>query len=72
MRTGQLYRSVALDRVSDDDLAMITDLGIRTVFDLRTTMERERSPDRLPAGADHVPLDILADSGEADPRPSSR
>jgi len=67
VRTGLLYRSVALGRASDDDLAVLADLGVATVFDLRTVMEQERAPDRLPAGAELVSLDVLADSGEADP-----
>ena len=67
VRTGLLYRSVALDHASDDDLAVLADLGLATVFDLRTAMEQERRPDRLPHGTEHVPLDVLADSGEADP-----
>jgi protein-tyrosine phosphatase len=67
VRTGMLYRSVALSRASDEDLAWLAELGVEVVFDLRTAMEREHSPDRLPPGAVHVSLDLLADSGEADP-----
>lgn len=67
VRRGLLYRSVALDRASDDDLGFLAVLGVRTVFDLRTAMEQERRPDRLPDGAAHMSLDLLVDSGEADP-----
>lgn len=67
VRRGLLYRSVTLSAASDADLATLADLGIGAVFDLRTAIEQERNPDRLPAGAKHVPLDVLADSGEADP-----
>lgn len=67
VRTGLLYRSVALDAATDADLRALSELGIRTVFDLRTSMEQERRPDRLPAGAQHMALDLLVDSGEADP-----
>ncbi len=67
VRTGRLYRSVALSHASADDLAVLADHDVRSVFDLRTAMERERSPDQLPPGAEHIPLDVLADSGEADP-----
>ncbi len=67
VRTGLLYRSVTLSGASDADLAALAALGVRSVFDLRTAVEQERNPDRLPAGAEHVPLDVLADSGEADP-----
>ena len=67
VRTGVLYRSVVLDAATDDDLGALAQLGIRTVFDLRTAAEQERRPDRLPAGARYLALDVLADSGEADP-----
>ncbi len=63
MRTGLLYRSVALDRASEADLAALAGLGVLAVYDLRTAMEQERRPDRLPAGARHVPLDLLVDFG---------
>ena len=66
VRTGLLDRSVALDRVSDEDLATLERAGLRTVFDLRTTDEQARFPDRLPNGAELVSLDVLADEGEAD------
>lgn len=67
VRTGLLYRSVALDVATDEDLATLSELGLRTIFDLRTGMEQERRPDRLPDGAQHMALDLLTDSGEADP-----
>jgi len=67
VRRGSLYRSVALDAASEADLQALAGLGVRTVFDLRTGMEQARRPDRLPAGARHVSLDLLVDSGEADP-----
>ena len=67
VRTGLLYRSVGLSDAAEEDLRILGDLGVRTVFDLRTETERERQPDRLPPGARLVALDVLADSGEADP-----
>jgi len=65
--SGLLYRSIALDAASDADLRVLGDLGIRTVVDLRTAMERKRRPDRSLPGATYVSLDLLVDSGEADP-----
>lgn len=67
VRTGLLYRSVALDEPSDEALRLLSELGVRTVFDLRTSMEQEHKPDRLPDGTRHMSVDLLADSGEADP-----
>lgn len=66
IRTGLLYRSVALDRVSGADLETLRGLGLVAVFDLRTPHEQEQYPDRLPPGARLVTLDVLADTGEAD------
>lgn len=67
VRAGRLYRSVALDVASDDDLDALRGLGLRTIFDLRTAIEQERRPDRVPDGARQIALDLLTDSGEADP-----
>jgi protein-tyrosine phosphatase len=67
LRTGLLYRSVALDAASEAELEALRWLGVRTVFDLRTGMEQQRRPDRIPPGVTHIALDVLIDSGEADP-----
>ena len=60
VRPGQLYRSTDLSRADAGVLAMLAGLGIRTVYDLRTGVERESRPDRLPDGARLVVADILA------------
>ncbi|MEX1294947.1 MAG: tyrosine-protein phosphatase [Candidatus Limnocylindrales bacterium] len=67
VRGGLLYRSVVLDTATADDMRTLADLGIRTVFDLRTESERSHRPEQVPPGAVHVPLDLLADRGESDP-----
>lgn len=61
VRRGVLFRSTDLGAVTDGDAAVLEGLGIATVFDLRTVAEREVRPDRVPAGAKEVPLDVLAD-----------
>ena len=69
VRTGRLYRSVALDDASEADLATLTGLGVTTVIDMRRPDEQERRPDRLPQGAELLSLDVFADgedSGTAD------
>ncbi|MER6099518.1 tyrosine-protein phosphatase [Streptomyces sp. NPDC001728] len=63
VRMGEVYRSDALDRLTDADLAKLRRLGVRTVFDLRMESERSTAPDRVPAGATHVVADVLAGSG---------
>ena len=61
VRTGVLYRSVALDRLTPADAGVLEGFGIRTVFDLRTEPERSAEPDRVPPGTAHVVADVLAD-----------
>ncbi|AOW92195.1 protein-tyrosine-phosphatase [Rhodococcus sp. WMMA185] len=63
VRSGVYYRSTDLSRLVDSDMAMLANLGIRTVYDLRTASEREAAPDVLPEGAHAVALDVLADKG---------
>ncbi|MER8034739.1 tyrosine-protein phosphatase [Streptomyces hydrogenans] len=63
VRMGEVYRSDALDRLTDADLAKLRRLGVRTVLDLRMESERATVPDRVPAGATHVVADVLAGSG---------
>ncbi|MEU9705309.1 tyrosine-protein phosphatase [Streptomyces sp. NPDC047981] len=60
VKMGEIYRSDALDRLTADDLAKLKRLGIRTVFDLRMQSERDKDPDRVPAGATYVVADVLA------------
>ena len=66
VRRGVLYRSVELGRMDDADLELFRDLGVKTVFDLRTDAEREKSPDR-DAGQKEVALNVLADADGAAP-----
>ncbi|NLV80891.1 MAG: tyrosine-protein phosphatase [Rhodococcus sp.] len=61
VRSGVLFRSTDLSRLTDTDRETLGALGITTVFDLRTAVERDERPDRLPLGARHVGLDVLAD-----------
>ena len=72
VRTGLLFRSVDLSRLDEAGAATLAGLGIRTVFDLRTAAERERGPDRLPAGAEPVMLDVLRDSAGLTPADMER
>jgi len=67
VRRGLLYRSVDPGRVDRAGTGFLAALGLRTVFDLRTAMERQRDAGSPPAGARLVELDVLADGGAADP-----
>ena len=49
IRRGLVYRSDHLSRLTDEDHSVLLDLGLKTICDLRSGRERQRSPDRLPA-----------------------
>ena len=49
VRWGKLYRSGSLSRLTQVDQAYLERLGVRLVCDLRTTSERAKQPDKLPA-----------------------
>lgn len=55
VRWGRLFRSDAL-RLDEHDLAEFADLGIRTVYDLRSEAERRTVPNRLPSA--HAPVEV--------------
>lgn len=64
VRRGLIYRSDQLNFLSDDDLARMDALGIRLVADLRTEGERRQEPDRIPADAQALVLDVAADAAD--------
>ncbi len=63
VKWGVLYRSGAMDRLTDADFLYLSKLGIRTVCDFRSTEERQAAPVRWPAG--QAPK-ILADDYRMD------
>ncbi|MGI5444898.1 tyrosine-protein phosphatase [Streptomyces sp. CA-243310] len=63
VKMGEIYRSDALAKLTDNDLAKLGRLGVKTVFDLRTTDERTKDVDRVPADARYVVADVFAGSG---------
>ena len=60
-RWGRVFRSDGLHGLTDADHAVIEQLGITTVFDLRSDGEVEHQPDRLPVGVAHVHLPMSSD-----------
>lgn len=61
---GKIYRSAAIDKLTDTDVALMDQKGIHTVIDFRGVKEAEAAPDRLakntdytlcPAGSDSLP-----------------
>ncbi|MFV1960245.1 MAG: tyrosine-protein phosphatase [Acidimicrobiia bacterium] len=66
VRTGRVFRSGYLAKSTDDDLATLTRLGIRTVVDFRSKLGLETfGSDRLPDGVEYVWIPI--GSVDADP-----
>ncbi|MFB7254995.1 tyrosine-protein phosphatase [Streptomyces nojiriensis] len=63
VRMGEVYRSDALDKLTDNDLAKLQRLRVRTVFDLRMEDERTKAADKVPTGAAYVVADVFAGSG---------
>ena len=58
VKWGRLYRSDALDELSDADMAYMQTLDIRRVVDFRSDVERHEAPSRLPATAAVTELPI--------------
>ncbi|MGW0634969.1 tyrosine-protein phosphatase [Nocardia salmonicida] len=51
VRTGVVFRSNALGRLTNADLVKLESAKVRVVVDLRTSIERTFQPDRVPAAA---------------------
>ncbi|RDI31477.1 protein-tyrosine phosphatase [Rhodococcus sp. AG1013] len=59
VRTGMVFRTDALDKLTPADLAALEGQDVKVVDDLRTVYERILQPDRLPAGATANWYDVL-------------
>lgn len=46
VRWGRVYRSGELTKITDADVARLEALGLRMIYDLRTSTERDRRPSR--------------------------
>ncbi|WP_405493614.1 tyrosine-protein phosphatase [Streptomyces sp. NBC_00096] len=66
VRAGLVLRSGQLDRLDLEADRAVAALGLRTVVDFRTDIERGEHPDRIPAGARLLIADALADKINAD------
>lgn len=67
VRTGLVYRSSALHRLDPAGADALAGLGIRIVYDLRTSVERTAEPDRLPPAIEYVAADVIGDARVGDP-----
>lgn len=70
-RWGRLYRSDALHNLDPGAQQMLTELGLRTVIDLRSEHERANFPDALPSGGPTAFVCPLLDNATLDPVPTS-
>jgi protein-tyrosine phosphatase len=61
---GLLYRSGQLYGIPPTDMERLAKLGLTCDYDLRLDAERASRPDQVPAGAQLVALDVLADADE--------
>ncbi|MFD7130926.1 tyrosine-protein phosphatase [Streptomyces sp. NPDC059894] len=62
VKMGVVYRSDALNNLTDADLAKLRRLGLSVDYDLRMTSERTAAPDRLPSGVRYVVANVSGDS----------
>jgi len=51
VRWRQLYRSDSLADLTNADLEVLSEIGLRSICDLRHESERVKKPDRLPSGS---------------------
>lgn len=58
LRSGVLYRSNKLSKLSDADLFRLQQLKLKTDVDLRTLSERTSEPDRVPSGVWYEMADV--------------
>lgn len=60
IKNGLLFRSGALNHLTDHDLDTLTDLNIKTILDFRDKKEAKKSQDRCPGGAvyKNVPINV--------------
>jgi len=60
IKTGLLYRSESLARLTDNDLKKIESLGIKVICDLRAHDEKRKEPSRFPNNSGvksvHIPM----------------
>lgn len=66
VKKGKIYRSGTLSRITEQDKAVIEELGIKTVVNFLTEEEiAKRGDDKLPANTKSVYLPISGDNDEA-------
>jgi protein-tyrosine phosphatase len=69
-RWGQLYRSDALQELTESDVAVVRRLGLRSIVDLRTAGEAEQTGRGRMAGEPVTYIDVSVSQDAAAARPS--
>ena len=66
IRHGMLFRSGHLAEATDEDLVVVSGLGIKTIIDFRTEADRsgDGGRDRVPDGVDHRVMEMTDTSGK--------
>jgi protein-tyrosine phosphatase len=75
VRTGRLFRTACLSTLSPEGARTLADLGLRTVIDLRTPLEREHQPNRVAGaigleGVTEIHVEVLKTLAELDELPA--
>ncbi|MEM7276229.1 MAG: tyrosine-protein phosphatase [Actinomycetota bacterium] len=65
IRPGQLFRSGHWSKATDDDVDTLAEVGLTTVIDFRTEIDRtaDGGPDRLPPDLRYLALEMVDESG---------
>ncbi|MGW4534929.1 tyrosine-protein phosphatase [Nocardia sp. NPDC004340] len=64
VRSGVVFRTNRIDKLTDADLAKLVTAGVTLDVDLRNGSERSSAPDRVPTGATYKVADVVSfDSG---------
>ena len=67
VKWGRVFRSDHLARLTDNDLVLLENMGLRLVCDFRTPAETEKARDRLPQDGSIEYLHLPVIHGEFDP-----
>jgi protein-tyrosine phosphatase len=62
VKMGLVFRSDSLAHLTDQDVASLAGLGLRSTYDLRSQAERAADPDRLPQGVDLRIADVAPET----------
>lgn len=67
LKWGRLYRAGSLTNASTEDLANLQKLGLVSIIDFRSTVEKQQEPDRLPeaAGFELIEIPVLDEGNMA-------